>query len=186
LTAWLLDRHWGSGWAQGRKGSDRADAYGVDDFVSQAVAIIERWRAALCLTNQQSHTMRTLIRLLARATAWERMPTAARKRLLAEADWPVAWTLLRAMVKALGRGVAVQAMPWRLLARAIRRDTGRLVAQGVAPRPLIDGHDLLALGYKPGPALGRVLHRVYDAQLEGLVRTKAQAMRWVERTGTAP
>ncbi len=40
----------------------------------------------------------------------------------------------------------------------------------VLPSPLITGHDLLALGYTAGPALGKRLKQLYTAQLEGETR----------------
>ncbi|MHC4480022.1 MAG: CCA tRNA nucleotidyltransferase [Planctomycetota bacterium] len=45
----------------------------------------------------------------------------------------------------------------------------------VEPPRLITGHDLMEMGYEPGPLLGRVLEAVRDAQLEGEVRTPEQA-----------
>jgi poly(A) polymerase len=45
-----------------------------------------------------------------------------------------------------------------------------------APLPLITGDDLTAAGMTPGPRFKKVLNRVYDAQLEGEVRTKEEAM----------
>ena len=37
----------------------------------------------------------------------------------------------------------------------------------VLPEPKIRGRDLLALGFKPGPKMGKLLNKLYDAQLEG-------------------
>jgi poly(A) polymerase len=37
----------------------------------------------------------------------------------------------------------------------------------VLPEPKIRGRDLLALGFKPGPKMGKLLHTLYDAQLDG-------------------
>ena len=37
----------------------------------------------------------------------------------------------------------------------------------VLPEPKIRGRDLLALGFKPGPRMGKLLAELYDAQLEG-------------------
>lgn len=47
------------------------------------------------------------------------------------------------------------------------------------PAPLLNGHDLMALGITPGPELGRVASELYLAQLEGTIQTKAQAEQWV-------
>ena len=45
-----------------------------------------------------------------------------------------------------------------------------------APPPLITGDDLTAAGLRPGPVFKRVLDEAYDAQLEGRVATKEQAL----------
>ena len=53
-------------------------------------------------------------------------------------------------------------------------------------RPLLSGHDLMALGYAPGPRLGEILTRLVDAQLEGEVGDRETARAWVERHYPAP
>lgn len=45
------------------------------------------------------------------------------------------------------------------------------------PVPLVTGHDLIAAGCKPGPAFGAALHEAEDAQLEGRVATKEEALK---------
>jgi len=47
------------------------------------------------------------------------------------------------------------------------------------PRPLIDGHDLIARGFKPGPALGKILEAVQTRQLEGMLEDREAALNWV-------
>jgi poly(A) polymerase len=53
------------------------------------------------------------------------------------------------------------------------------------PPPLITGHDLLALGWKPGKALGQALEAVQTRQLEGTLTSRAEALDWISRE-TAP
>ena len=48
---------------------------------------------------------------------------------------------------------------------------------GVGPEALVDGDDLIAAGLEPGPMFGKWLDAVYDAQLEGRVRSKDDALR---------
>ena len=47
------------------------------------------------------------------------------------------------------------------------------------PKPLVTGHDLIAAGYVPGPAFGRMLRAAEDAQLEGHVRTREEGLALV-------
>ena len=56
----------------------------------------------------------------------------------------------------------------------------------IRPRPLITGADLIQAGYKPGPRFATILEEVEDAQLEGALRTKQEAMEFVRgRLGEA-
>lgn len=43
----------------------------------------------------------------------------------------------------------------------------RLAVKDAAPKPVLQGRDLVALGLKPGPAFGEILRRAYDVQLDG-------------------
>ena len=51
----------------------------------------------------------------------------------------------------------------------------------VAPPPLISGHDLIAMGYRPGPLFAEVLAKVRDAQLDGEVSTSEDARELAHR-----
>ena len=50
-----------------------------------------------------------------------------------------------------------------------------------APRPLIQGRDLIALGFKPGPTFRPILDRAFEAQLDGEFTDAAGAQVWLER-----
>jgi poly(A) polymerase len=59
-----------------------------------------------------------------------------------------------------------------------------LPAEQIRPQPLITGDDLIAAGYKPGPQFKELLTAVEDAQLDGSISTKEEAMELVrERVG---
>lgn len=47
------------------------------------------------------------------------------------------------------------------------------------PEPLITGHDLIALGMKPGPEFAEVLMSVQTRQMEGTLNTREEALAWV-------
>ena len=51
----------------------------------------------------------------------------------------------------------------------------------VRPAKLLTGDDLLAVGYVPGPQLGRILAAVEEAQLDGELQDREQALTFVER-----
>lgn len=55
-----------------------------------------------------------------------------------------------------------------------------LPAQQIRPEPLIDGNDLIAAGYSPGPKFRDALTAVEDAQLEGTITSKEEALGLVK------
>jgi poly(A) polymerase len=57
----------------------------------------------------------------------------------------------------------------------------------IRPQPLVTGDDLIAAGYRPGPLFKEMLAFAEDAQLEGKVNSREEALTLVERTyGAAP
>jgi poly(A) polymerase len=56
----------------------------------------------------------------------------------------------------------------------------QLAARRDQPR-LLSGHDLKGLGLKPGPEFRRLLEAVEEAQWEGEVNTKEEALALVKR-----
>ena len=68
---------------------------------------------------------------------------------------------------------------------AIEADLRPLETVDCAPTPLITGVDLTAAGWSPGPVFKKVLEAAYDAQLEGRVTTKEQAMALANQAATS-
>src|SRR5579859_881908 len=54
-----------------------------------------------------------------------------------------------------------------------------LPQEQIRPAPLITGDDLIAAGYQPGPSFKALLTAVEDAQLEGSISTKEEALKLV-------
>jgi len=50
------------------------------------------------------------------------------------------------------------------------------------PPPLVTGHDLIALGWRPGPRFKEILEAVQTQQLEGALRTREDALAWIAAT----
>ena len=63
-----------------------------------------------------------------------------------------------------------------------------LPAAVIQPPPLITGHDLLALGFTPGPLVGAVLGEVAELQLEEQLQSPAAALEYAKQrlTGALP
>ena len=62
-----------------------------------------------------------------------------------------------------------------------RRSRESLPGRAALPDPLLRGRDLLSLGYRPGPRLGEILDRAFDAQLEGELGDASEARAWTLR-----
>jgi poly(A) polymerase len=62
---------------------------------------------------------------------------------------------------------------------AKREEFGR---EPLIPEPLITGHDLIALGMKPGPEFAEVLMSVQTRQMEGTLNTREEALEWIKST----
>jgi len=58
--------------------------------------------------------------------------------------------------------------------------------ESIQPKPLLSGHELISAGYAPGPRFKKMLEAAEDAQLEGTVRTAAEALRFVQDRFGAP
>ncbi len=50
------------------------------------------------------------------------------------------------------------------------------------PKPFVSGHDLMQRGWKPGPAMGEKLREIQDAQLEGRIATREEALALLTET----
>ena len=62
-----------------------------------------------------------------------------------------------------------------------RERIASIPAETIRPTPLISGDDLIVAGYLPGPRFKEILSQVEDAQLEGRLRSKDNAMEYVTR-----
>ena len=56
-----------------------------------------------------------------------------------------------------------------------------MTAEDIDPPPLITGHDLLAMGLRPGKQIGSIKEAIRVAQLDGSVQTRAEAMAMAHR-----
>ncbi len=63
----------------------------------------------------------------------------------------------------------------------IKNQIENLPPEEVRPPRLLTGHDLQAMGYRPGPQMGKVLAALEEAQLEGTVKTVEEARAFVQQ-----
>lgn len=194
LGAWLLDR--------GESAASTGGSPGAD------VDRLRRWRRALVLSNAEAELVAQVIGVEARLRApgraaatvgehsatkrastpstvvdprgrlapsgsWDELGIAARKRLAAAPGFAEALALL----------ATVDAPRAATLEATVQV----LAASGLSPVPLIDGDDLSRdLGLRPGPRFRSLLDAIYDAQLEGRIATRADAMRLAAELAKVP
>ena len=61
----------------------------------------------------------------------------------------------------------------------VREKLNELPAEQLRPPRLVTGDDLIAEGFKPGPAMKTILTAVEDAQLEGAIGSREEALELV-------
>ena len=61
----------------------------------------------------------------------------------------------------------------------VKRKLEELPEEQLKPAPLVTGADLIAAGYEPGPRFAEMLAAVEDAQLEGRVGSREEALKMV-------
>ena len=107
---------------------------------------------------------------------WPELRVAKLKRLFAEPGFEELAELWRADALASG-GTAEGYEALMARYRIAQEET-------VRPEPLVTGRDLIAMGLEPGPRFGPILDAVYDAQLEGEVTTREEALALARQAAT--
>jgi len=62
----------------------------------------------------------------------------------------------------------------------IRQKQQELPVAEIKPVSLINGKDLIALGFVPGPLFGTIIGEAYDLQLENKLLTREESLEWVK------
>jgi poly(A) polymerase len=68
----------------------------------------------------------------------------------------------------------------------MRRFLAETPPEEVHPVRLLTGDDLISLGFRPGPEFREILESAEDAQLEGSIETRDDALIWVRKHYQAP
>ncbi len=67
----------------------------------------------------------------------------------------------------------------------LKAKAAELPPEVVKPEPLLNGHDLLALGLTPGPMVGQILREIGELQLEERLKSRAEALEFAKSRVTA-
>ncbi len=131
--------------------------------------IAEEVTRRLRLSREEQERVVALVRGHMRIKDFPHMREAKRRRLAASPEFPELVELLRAdCLASHGDLTTYQQIQAWLRERA---------AEPLRPPRLVTGYDLIALGLQPGPVFREILDAVYDAQLEGRVTDREQALQ---------
>jgi poly(A) polymerase len=134
-------------------------------ITNNAAPITHQFRKALDLSNDDRDGMRSVLDCIASlAGAWGGLGEAQRKRLASRVWAREALSIYHAIDHDAASKIAGE-----IEELALRFG-------GLSPDPMVTGEDLIALGLAPGPAYKAILDAVYDAQLEGRVKAKPDAV----------
>jgi poly(A) polymerase len=62
-----------------------------------------------------------------------------------------------------------------------KKKLAELGPEEIRPKRLLTGDDLIAMGYPPGPLFSKILTLLEDAQLEGSIKNRDEAVEWLRR-----
>ena len=124
--------------------------------------IASKWRDQLLLSNKVFEELKQTLSIHKKLFNWDQLGTAAQKRIAASPVCDAAMTILQTEDSSLFVH--------------IRKAIIEHEKTGIAPERFINGNDLLDAGLMASPRLGVVLEAVYDAQLEGAVLGRDDAL----------
>jgi poly(A) polymerase len=138
-----------------------------------AVSVCRRLR----FSARESEAIVALVREHMRFKDLPRMREGRRRRFFARTEFEDHLELHRA--DCLGSHGDLSTYEWVTRARAA------LAPEEIRPPRLVTGDDLIAMGMQPGPAFARILGAVADAQLDGRVYTREEALELAARVAAA-
>jgi poly(A) polymerase len=146
----------------------RVTFYGhTDQGAEMAAVIMARLKRSRAVQERVAYLVRNHLRLCMAP----RMRPATLKRMLAEDgfDELMQVAFLDAFASSSYLGY------WHFCRRAIES----MSAEEIRPPRLIGGHDLIGLGFQPGPRFKAILKDVEDLQLDGVLRSRDDALDYV-------
>jgi len=102
----------------------------------------------------------------------ENMPVSTLRRFAASPYFRDLFELRKAMLRVSGGPVSVLTK-LKLRVRQMR-------GIELTPKPLLNGHEIIALGAKYGPQVGQLAEELYIQQLEGNLSNSEQARKWAQ------
>lgn len=156
-----------------RSAKETGDRIRFDGHVEVGVAIARKILSRLRFSNDDSEQILSLIEHHMRFKDVDKMKPATLKRFIRMPQFDEHLELHR--LDCLSSHRRLEAYQF------VKEYVSRTPPEVVRPSKLLTGDDLLAMGYQPGPLLGRILAAVEEAQLNGELRDRDQAVCFVEK-----
>lgn len=149
------------------------DRIRFDNHVEVGVKMAEEICRRLRLSKDETEQVCALVANHMRFGDIKRMKQSTLKRFLRLPEFEEHLELHRLDCLSSHRGLA--------LYEFAKEELHRMPVEQIRPRPLITGYDLIRAGYRPGPQFKEILTAVEDAQLEGAIRTKDEALEYIAK-----
>ncbi len=127
----------------------------------------------LRLSNEQSELVVELVRDHLRFKDVQQMRESTLKRFLRRPSFPEHLELHRLDCLASHGDL----MLWEFC----KKKLAEIGPSVLRPERLLTGDDLIQMGYSPGPLFSKILTLLEDAQLEGRIKSREEAMEWVRQ-----
>jgi putative nucleotidyltransferase with HDIG domain len=154
------------------------DRIRFDHHVEVGVAMAEEIASRLRMSNEDTRQVAALVGQHMRFADALNMKPSTLKRFLRQPEFAEHMEMHRIDCLASHGDLGIYEF--------LRQKIEQTPPEQIRPRPLLTGHDLLAMGYRPGPRFREILSAVEDAQLEGSATSREQALELVRREFPLP
>ena len=152
--------------------SETGDRIRFDGHVNEGVRLAETICRRLKFSNEDTQQILALIANHMRFIDVKKMRASTLKRFIRQPRFDEHLALHRLDCLSSHRRLDAYDFVSRTLAETPPEE--------IRPARWLTGEDLQALGYRPGPLFSEILHSLEDAQLEGLIGSRQQAIEYVE------
>ncbi len=156
----------------------RADRIRFDGHVEAGVRIAHQILTRLRFSNEEIHQVEALVANHMRFKDAPAMKESTLKRFLRLEEFDEHLELHRLDCLSSHRNLENY--------EYVQRKRQEFGEEQISPPPLLTGHDLIEAGYKPGPEFGPMLKAVEDAQLEGRITSKEEALHLISTLNRRP
>lgn len=152
---------------------ERADRIRFNGHTDVGARMVRQIARRLRMSNEESDVIAELVQEHLKFKDVQRMRSATLKRFVRRQHFAEHLELHR--LDCLASHGNLEAFCFtRDFARSLKPDEAR-------PKPLLTGHDLMELGYIPGPEFKKILTALEDAQLESLIVDRESALEFLKQ-----